>query len=315
VTRPVGGVPSLVRAVVASTAVCGLVACSSGSGDTAAAPATVTPTVTPTVMPTVTPSITTSATPTSAASSDGKPTMGPITPSGRPTLTVPPSPAASIGAACLKPGDGARPITFRSSSGASLTGAVLGRGRAGVVLVHQSDGDLCQWLPYARDLARAGYQVLSMDLEGRGSAGFVQYDGDQPVPYGFDVAAAAQYLRTHGAAKVVLVGASMGATSVLAGAAITRPVVNGVISLSASASFAGIDARTAATRLTAPVLYVAGTDDSRYAEVARTLYAATRSKRSLTIVPGSLHGVEFIQEPGLPAVRHAVDAFIASHAQ
>jgi fermentation-respiration switch protein FrsA (DUF1100 family) len=70
-----------------------------------------------------------------------------------------------------------------------------------------------------------------------------------------------------------------------------------------------------AARLTVQVLYVAGTDDSRCPEVARTLYAATRSRRSLTIVPGSLHGVAFIQEPGRPAVRRAVDAFIASHAR
>jgi pimeloyl-ACP methyl ester carboxylesterase len=241
--------------------------------------------------------------------------LGPITPSGRPTLTVPPSPPASIGAVCLEPADAARKVTFRASSGATLTGALLGRGDAGVVLVHQSDGDLCQWLPYARDLAKTGYLVLTMDLEGRGSAGFVQYDGNQPVPYGLDVAAAARYLRTHGAAKVVLVGASMGGTAVLAGAAIARPAVNGVVSVSAPAEYAGIDARTAATRLTVPVLYVAATEDNDYEAMARMLYAATRSPRSLSIVPGSAHGVALVDDPGDPRVRRDVDSFIAAHAR
>jgi hypothetical protein len=49
--------------------------------------------------------------------------------------------------------------------------------------------------------------------------------------------------------------------------------------------------------------------------VAKTLYAATKSKRSLTMVPGALHGVEFVQEPGVPALRGTVDAFISAHAR
>jgi alpha-beta hydrolase superfamily lysophospholipase len=305
-TRPVGGVRLLVLTVAACSAAWALVACSSDSADPDASP-TVTPvTATPTETATDTPSETVTETPT---------TVGAITPTGTPTLTVPPSPAASIGAACLRPGDGARPITYRSLSGATLTGAVVGRGGAGVVLAHMSDGDLCQWMPYARTLAGAGYQVLTMDLEGRGSAGYVQYEGDQPLPYGLDVAAAARYLRGHGAAKVVLVGASMGASSVLAGAAAARPPVDGVVSLSASANFAGIDTRTAASRLTMPVLYVASTDDGDYADVARTLYKATKAKRSLTIVPGAMHGVEYFVAPGQPPVQEAVEAFIAAHAR
>jgi dienelactone hydrolase len=308
-TRPVGGVRSLVLTVAACSAAWALVACSSDSGDPAAAGPTVTPTTaTPTETATSTATETPSETPTETPA-------GAITPTGKPTLTVPPSPDASIGAACLRPGDGARPVKYQSLSGATITGAIVGRGRAGVVLAHMSDGDLCQWMPYAQTLAKAGYQVLAMDLEGRGSAGYVQYEGDQPLPYGLDVAAAARYLRAQGAAKVVLVGASMGGTSVLAGAAVARPLVNGVVSLSGSPDFGSIDVRMAASRLAVPVLYVAATDDSDYADVARTLYKATKSKRSLTIVPGAMHGAEFFIAPGQPAVQKAVEAFIAAHAR
>ena len=308
-TRPAGGVRPLVLTVAAWSAAWALAACSSGSGDPAAASPTVTPI-------TATPSETATATETpSATPSETITPAGAIIPTGKPTLTVPPSPDASIGAACLRPGDGARPIKYQSLSGATITGAVVGRGRSGVVLAHMSDGDLCQWMPYALTLAKAGYQVLAMDLEGRGSAGYVQYEGDQPLPYGLDVAAAARYLRAHGAGKVVLVGASMGGTSVLAGAAVARPLVNGVVSLSGSADFGSIDARTAASRLAVPALFVAATDDGDYADVARTLYKATKSKRSLTIVPGSMHGAEFFIAPGQPAVQRAVEAFIAAHAR
>lgn len=306
-TRPAGGVRSLVLTVAACSAAWALVACSSDSGEPAAASPTVTPITT---TPTETATETASQTPSETTSPAGA-----IIPTGKPTLTVPPSPDASIGAACLRPGDGARRIKYQSLSGATITGAIVGRGRAGVVLAHMSDGDLCQWMPYALTLAKAGYQVLAMDLEGRGSAGYVHYEGDQPVPYGLDVAAAARYLRAHGAAKVVLVGGSMGATSVLAGAAVARPPVDGVVSLSASANFASIDARVAASRLTVPVLYVASTDDGDYADVARMLYKATKARRSLTIVPGAMHGVEYFVEPGQPAVRGPVEAFIAAHAR
>lgn len=260
--------------------------------------------------------------PASTPATTPAPPLGPMTPTGRPTQTTPPSAAASIGATCLKPADAARKVTFRVGSGASITGAILGHGRAGVLLAHQSDGDLCQWLPYARDLAKAGYLVLDLELEGgRGSAGYVQYGGDQPVPIGLDVAGGVRFLRQQGARKVVLVGASMGGSAVLVGAAITRPVVNGVVSLSASPEYAGMDARTAATRLTVPVLYAATTEDmdytgtKHYADVARDFYARTRSPKSLTIVAGAAHGVAMIQEPGIPAVRRALDTFVAAHAR
>jgi pimeloyl-ACP methyl ester carboxylesterase len=302
--EPVAMSHRLAIAFLTVTTVLAATACGSddqpAAGSTPTSPAPATPTAPPTApKPKPTPP---------------KP-LGPITPSGRPTMTSPPSPAASIGAYCLEPGDPARKVTFPAGNGATLTGALLGKGRAGVVLVHQSDGDLCQWLPYARELAKAGYLVLTMDLESVGSAGYVQYVGDQPVPYAIDVAGATRFLRSRGAAKVVLVGASMGGTVVLAAGAITRPAVDGVIAVSASIEYGGIDARTAARRLTMPALYVAAAQDRDYEAVAKTLSAATKSSRSVTVVPGSAHGVGLVEPPGDATVRRDVSAFLAAHAR
>ncbi|MEV0282820.1 MULTISPECIES: hypothetical protein [unclassified Kribbella] len=236
--------------------------------------------------------------------------LGPITPSGQPTATVPPSPLPAVGAACLQPSDRARRVVIPTSSGAQLTAALLGGGRRGVVLVHQSDGDLCQWLPYARELARAGYLVLDLDLT---TSGYVQYEGVQANPLGLSVSAAAGYLRKQGAAAVVLVGASMGANASLAAAAITTPRVAAVVSLSSPAEYNGIDARTAAGMLRVPVLYGAAADDGEFGTAGRLLHAATKSQKALHIVPGALHGVALIGQDGDPTLRRAVGAFIATH--
>ncbi|WP_132299256.1 alpha/beta hydrolase [Kribbella sp. VKM Ac-2568] len=217
-----------------------------------------------------------------------------------------------VGATCLEPSDRARRVIIPTSTGAKLTAALLGQGRRGVVLVHESNQDVCQWLPYARELVRTGYFVLGLDLS---TSGYVQYEGVQPSPLGLSVSAAAGYLRKQGAGRVVLVGASMGGTASLAAAAITTPRVDGVVSLSAPAEFDGIDARTAAGMLRVPVLYGAAADDRSFADASRVLHAATTSKKSIHIVPGTRHGVALVAQDGDPTLRRAVGAFIAMHAR
>jgi pimeloyl-ACP methyl ester carboxylesterase len=236
--------------------------------------------------------------------------LGAITPSGRRTATIPPSPLPEIGATCLEPSDRARRVGIPTSVGAKVTAALLGQGRRGVVLVHESNADVCQWLPYARELVRNGYFVLGLD---QATSGFVQYEGVQPNPLGLSVAAAAGYLRKQGAGKVVLVGASMGGTASLAAAAITTPRVDAVVSLSAPAEYDGIDARTAAKLLRVPVLYGAAADDRNFADASRALHAATTSQKSLHIVPGTRHGVALLAQDGDPTIRRVVSAFLNLH--
>jgi hypothetical protein len=107
----------------------------------------------------------------------------------------------------------------------------------------------------------------------------------------------------------------MGGTSVLAGAAVTRPPVDGVVSLSAPAEYNGIDARVAASRLTMPVLYVAAANDGTVATDAKTLHAATKSQKALSVIAGTLHGVDLVLAGGDATVRRAVDAFVAANAR
>ena len=117
---------------------------------------------------------------------------------------------ATQAAGCVRASDRATNVSFQAAGGARLKGAVLGRGSTGVVLAHTTSADRCQWLPFARELAKQGYRALVFDMRGYGaSTGVTNTD-----PH-LDVIAAAAELRRRGAKKIVLAGASMGGTGVV----------------------------------------------------------------------------------------------------
>ena len=192
---------------------------------------------------------------------------------------------------------------FRTTDGVRLAGAVLGRGRTGVVFAHQVAGDRCQWLPFARELARLGYRALVFDMRGYGASA-----GNANVSPHLDVAAAASELRRRGGRRIVLVGASMGGTGVVAAAPSIRPAIAGVVELSAPTGFGGVDALAAARKLKSPALFVAGRDDGDFAGASRALYRAAKStEKTLVIAPTSWHGVDLVS---LPNVKKVVLDFI-----
>ena len=65
-------------------------------------------------------------------------------------------------AVCLGPGENI--AQFVVDDGTRVQGVLLGRGPAGVVLAHQSDQTLCDWLPFARHLAAEGFRAFPIDL-------------------------------------------------------------------------------------------------------------------------------------------------------
>ena len=70
-----------------------------------------------------------------------------------------PSPSRTereVAVGCQREAQGGTPVHFDSVDGARLGGLILGAGPVGIVLVHQIDATLCQWLPYGRRLADRG---------------------------------------------------------------------------------------------------------------------------------------------------------------
>ena len=204
-------------------------------------------------------------------------------------------------------------LHIRTADGTRLVGHRFGHGKVAVVLAHQYDGDVCEWAPYARRLAGLGYTALAFDLRGFGLS--QHRTGEALFRYDQDVVAAAKLARAQGATRVLLVGASIGANAVVVAGAEAKPSVDGVVSLSAPATFR-LDAVSAAKRSTVPVLYVAGTIDEGgiYRQDARALYRATASTdKAITLVPTAEHGVQLVGHPG--KARTQVERFLRLHSR
>jgi len=202
-------------------------------------------------------------------------------------------------------------LRLRAADGTRLVGHKFGNGATAVVLVHQSDGYVCQWAPYAKRLASLGYTAIAFDLRGYGLSQY--HAGRGSLRYAGDIAAFVKAARSSGAKHVIVVGASLGANATVVAGANVRPAVDGIVSLSAPGNYA-LDAIGAAHKLAVPALYAAADSDEGgiYANDAKTMYDGTPvADKQILIVPGAAHGVRLVAGPG--TVRTAVESFIRAH--
>ncbi|MFN8110343.1 MAG: alpha/beta fold hydrolase [Thermoleophilia bacterium] len=240
-----------------------------------------------------------SGVPTTAATSTAPTTTG-----------TAPSPIASLATECHTGTAGFRRTVLRTADGVRLAAAESGSGATAVILVHQADTTLCDWLPYARRL-RAQARVLALDLRGYGASdGAVERAAIGR--FDRDVAAAVRRVRREGARRVVLIGASMGGAVVLSAAGRIHPTVSAVVSLSAPAEWPDITPGRAARRLRIPLILAAGAQDSGFAQDARTLarLAAANPRARLVILDSAHHGVQLVD--GRDAQASRIDGLIRS---
>lgn len=184
-------------------------------------------------------------------------------------------------------------ISHFDAAGDNVEAFTTGTGPVGVILAHQVDADLCQWKQIWPSFTAKGYRVMAISMHAHITA---------------DVVEAAKQLRAQGVQKVVLVGASMGGSAVLAAAGQITPPVQAVVSLSGPTTFGGADAIEAVKTLQVPVAYFAGKQDTTFADAANSMYEATTEKDKFLHVldPSSDHGVNL-----WPAVKGEVLDFIA----
>ncbi|MFD9562116.1 alpha/beta hydrolase family protein [Streptomyces sp. NPDC059994] len=184
------------------------------------------------------------------------------------------------GSGCLTPGQAkAGSVVFKGTGGAGTAGFYAGRGNTGIVLAHQADGNVCQWKDRALELGKEGFQALAVNSAGDDVA---EVDG------------AAAHLRAKGAWKLILMGASKGGTAVVRAATVLEPRPDAVVWLSGPTEYGPDDALAAAPKLTSPVLYMAGAEDSPFGD------AAVQLSRASTKAPGNrLHEPKGVYEHGV----------------
>ncbi|MEV4616512.1 hypothetical protein AB0K43_28525 [Kitasatospora sp. NPDC049258] len=214
-----------------------------------------------------------------------------------------PVPSATVATyGCLTKEQGAKGAITVPSDVSSVDGyfrdSDAGGAKVAIVFSHQNGGSLCDWLPYLDGFTRAGYAVLPFTANGDVATGIESVAG---------------YLKTKGATRLVLIGASKGGTgSLVAGAlpGLAVPVA-AVVSLSGPESFGADNAATAVKRLTVPVFFAVEEHDGAFPADARSLHAAAVSAdKQLKVYPGGNHGASLLKDGALPDV----EAFLARYA-
>jgi hypothetical protein len=149
--------------------------------------------------------------------------------------------------------------------------ALMGEGRAGVVVSYEENGSVCNWLAAAKRLTEAGYTVLLYDrLRGREGA---------------FVPAMTRLIRQRGVQEVALLGGAVGGAVSISEAAFLQPPPSAVVSL------AGADTGTAlvAGKLPSPLLQVVARKDPALQAAVDTHGAAGPRGHRLLVLPGNAH--------------------------
>lgn len=210
-----------------------------------------------------------------------------------------------------------RPVTFRSPDGVMLAGRVFGNGSVGVVLSHMLPADQESWWDFARELADNGYLALTYDFRGycpRDQAGCSEGGRDIAAIWQ-DVLGAIDEVRSEGASRVVLMGASMGGTASLVAASRPGVDVKAVVTLSAPSSIEGLvaDRDTLAT-VTAAKLFIAGNGDAQAANAAQQLFATAPQPKRVDIVTSNDHGTDLLSGNQSGPVRTTILNYLAEYA-
>jgi dienelactone hydrolase len=181
-------------------------------------------------------------------------------------------------------------VHFAAIDGRPVSGRLFGQGRVAVILSHMGRADDSQndWAAFAGELANRGFQALTYQR--------------RPTYGGIwkDVLGAARFLRRHGAMRIIVGGASIGAMASLRAAEEPTAALNGVIWLAGVLLGSGYYFRRGNVATVAcPLLIISGDADTYGAGTdARRLHQWVTAPKQLLILDSFRHGTDIFQERG-----------------
>ena len=206
------------------------------------------------------------------------------------------------------PTKGSTIVSFRAADGVQLNGRLFGNGDVGIVLSHMGDPENNQadWFSFAQTLASGGFLVLTYDRRGvcpGGSAGCSE-GNDYAADAWKDVIGAVGFLKGKGAARVIAIGASIGAMESLRAAEEPDSRIDGLVWIAGVLSNGGYEFHQAeVARLSVPTLVISGAGDPIGAFVdAGILYRWLTGPKQLFLPESHRHGTDMFKAETDPAV-------------
>lgn len=185
-----------------------------------------------------------------------------------------------------------REVSFATGDGVKIFATYWDRGTENkLVLLHMLGRDRSDWNSFAGNI---GYTVIAIDFRGHGQSdgnwqSFQEGDFSNMI---LDVKAASEFL----GGQVIVIGASIGANVALNYA--DNYGADGVVLLSPSYDYRGVDTRAAITRYKGPLLIVTSRNDEQSYNPSITMHNTSPSeKKQLKAYEDAGHGTRmFVKE-------------------
>jgi pimeloyl-ACP methyl ester carboxylesterase len=191
-------------------------------------------------------------------------------------------------------------VSLKTTDGVPLVAQVNGEGVHGVVLVHEESRSSSDWTYLSEKLGQLGYHVISVDLRGHGKSspgGLPDEDYSLMIT---DVGAGAQWLRSNGADRIVMIGAGLGANLAL-NAAGNDEGISGIGLLSPGLNIKGVKVSRALTAYgSRPLLLAAGSNDTSGTRAAQAIADNASGESELHVLSSAGVGVRMLNRSADP---------------
>lgn len=161
-------------------------------------------------------------------------------------------------------------VRLKTKDGVEVAGDYYpASGKEGVLLVHMMPVDRKSWVLFAEKLQEAGFRTLAIDLRGHGESdggpsGYKNFSDEEHQTSRLDLERAAEFLKSKGAARLSLAGASIGANLALE-YLVKHREARSVILLSPGLDYRGIKTEPLVAGMTAEQgVFLAASDDDQY---------------------------------------------------